>query len=259
MPVHDWTRVDAGLFHHFHTAWLVALAAQLNRRLPSEYYALAEQRAIGLIPDVLTLETAAGMGPLGSRPNGGGGAVLSLSESPPRVQFDLRRPARRRTRTQRLITVRHVRGDQIVAVIEIVSPSNKATRNEFRSFLDKVIEYIDAGVNVLLIDLLPPTPRDPNGLHLALWSELAEAEIELEPGAKPLTLASYVAGSDVRAFVQTVAVGDPLPDMPLCLDPDTYVPTPLEPTYQSAFEEYPWRWRSVLIGPIDGGGAANGT
>ena len=22
MPIHDWTRVDAGIFHHFHTSWV---------------------------------------------------------------------------------------------------------------------------------------------------------------------------------------------------------------------------------------------
>ncbi len=25
MPIHDWTRVDAGLFHDFHQSWSIAL------------------------------------------------------------------------------------------------------------------------------------------------------------------------------------------------------------------------------------------
>jgi hypothetical protein len=25
MPIHDWTRVDAGIFHHFHQQWIVAI------------------------------------------------------------------------------------------------------------------------------------------------------------------------------------------------------------------------------------------
>ena len=24
MPIHDWTRVDAGIFHHFHQRWIGA-------------------------------------------------------------------------------------------------------------------------------------------------------------------------------------------------------------------------------------------
>ena len=30
MPVHDWTRVDAGLFHHFHQDWTIELCRSLN-------------------------------------------------------------------------------------------------------------------------------------------------------------------------------------------------------------------------------------
>ena len=30
MPVHDWTRVQAGTFHHFHCAWITHLAEALN-------------------------------------------------------------------------------------------------------------------------------------------------------------------------------------------------------------------------------------
>ena len=27
MPIHDWTRVDAGLFHAFHQGWIITLSA----------------------------------------------------------------------------------------------------------------------------------------------------------------------------------------------------------------------------------------
>jgi hypothetical protein len=57
MPVHDWTRVDAGIFHHFHHGWIEEIARALNRGiLPADYYALAEQHAAGYGPDVLTLQ-----------------------------------------------------------------------------------------------------------------------------------------------------------------------------------------------------------
>ena len=45
MPVHDWTRVDAGTFHGFHTAWITHLSEALNEGLlPPGNYALAEQQ-----------------------------------------------------------------------------------------------------------------------------------------------------------------------------------------------------------------------
>ena len=57
MPIHDWTRVDAGIFHAFHVTWIADLARALNRGLlPPDYYALAEQIVGGREPDVLTLK-----------------------------------------------------------------------------------------------------------------------------------------------------------------------------------------------------------
>lgn len=63
---------------------------------------------------------------------------------------------------------------------------------------------------------------------------------------KPLTVASYSCGVTRQAFVETVAVGDVLPDMPLFLQADRYVQVPVETTYQSAFDALPKRWRDVL-------------
>lgn len=48
MPAYDWMRVDAGIFHHFHTAWIDTISRQLNQLLPENYYALAEQIAGGV-------------------------------------------------------------------------------------------------------------------------------------------------------------------------------------------------------------------
>jgi hypothetical protein len=33
MPIHDWTRVEAGLFHHFHQDWTIEICRTLNRDL----------------------------------------------------------------------------------------------------------------------------------------------------------------------------------------------------------------------------------
>ena len=33
MPVHDWTRVDAGTFHAFHTLWIGEIMKALNAGL----------------------------------------------------------------------------------------------------------------------------------------------------------------------------------------------------------------------------------
>ena len=63
MPIHDWTRVDAGIFHHFHQRWIGAITDVLNQRLlPRDYYALADQQGAGFDPDVLTLKASGAPG-----------------------------------------------------------------------------------------------------------------------------------------------------------------------------------------------------
>ena len=48
MPIHDWTRVDAGLFHSFHLGWTVGLSGALNTGgLPASYFALVEKKPRG--------------------------------------------------------------------------------------------------------------------------------------------------------------------------------------------------------------------
>ena len=44
MPVHNWTCVEAGIFHDFHHAWIEELKRALNGGiLPGDYYALAQR------------------------------------------------------------------------------------------------------------------------------------------------------------------------------------------------------------------------
>ena len=82
-----------------------------------------------------------------------------------------------------------------------------------------------------------------------LLSEATLGSHGQRPADKPLTLVAYERGPVTRAYIEPVAVGDPLPDMPLYLEPDSYVPFPLEVTYRTAFAMMPKRWRDVLEGP----------
>jgi hypothetical protein len=243
MPIHDWTRVDAGLFHAFHHGWIEELARALNHGvLPADYFALPEQNIRGPIPDVLTLK----LGP-GAPSVGDSHGAVAIFERPPQTRLTQHAEADSYIRKASHIKVRHWHG-QVVAVIEIVSPGNKASRAEFRTLVEKTADLIRQGVNVLLIDPFPPGKRDPQGIHKAIWDEFEETELDM-PATKRLTLASYDAGPEYTAYVDFVAVGDALPDMPLFLKPDIYVPVPLEATYQSAWREFPAPLQRLLEDP----------
>jgi hypothetical protein len=248
MPIHDWTRVTAGTFHDFHNAWLVEIRNVLNTGvLPAEFYAQTDQVAGALNPDVLTLQAGpANRGDDGAGPRG----ATAVADVPPRLRIRVEAEAEALRRRQRTLIIRHSSGDRIVAFLEVVSPGNKSARHALRSLSERAAGLVSQGYHLTLIDLFPPGPRDPQGVHAAIWEELAGAQY-VAPGDKPLTLVSYDAGNLPTAYVEPVAVGDVLPDAPLFLAPGWYVNVPLEATYEAAYRGVPRRWKVVLEAPPD--------
>lgn len=245
MPFHDWSHIEAGIFHDFHHAWIEEIKRALNNGvLPANYYAMAEQHAAGFGPDVLTLH-ATGPGdfdPAGPAATPDGSIALA---SDPKTTFVAETDMEFYRRKQNAIVVRHVSGDQVIAMVEVVSPGNKSNRRAMSSFVEKAAELLDRRIHLLILDLHPPTPRDPNGVHGAVWEEITGQDYAA-PIDKPLTLAAYESSLAVRAFVEPVAVGDCIPDMPLFLEPGQHVPLPVDATYMRALAAMPARWRSVL-------------
>jgi hypothetical protein len=246
MPIHDWSRVEAGIFHHFHHGWIEEIARALNRGLlPPDHYALAEQIAGGLGPDVLTLQ-----GPTnGARVPASPGGTVALAVAPPHVWFRAKTEIDIYATQAKVIAIRHTSHHRVVAMVEIVSPGNKNSRHGLRTFVEKAVEVLRAGVHLLIVDLFPPGPRDPQGIHKAIWDELTDNAFAL-PADRPLTLAAYIGGLIPEAFVEPTALGASLPAMPLFLTPDEYIWVPLEDTYQAAWEAVPAFWRDVLTAPV---------
>ncbi len=251
MPIHDWTRVSAGAWHAFHLSWIAEIQQVLNDgRMPPDYYAQAEQIAGPLGPDVLTLHQPDESGngkpaAFATDPNFGGVAVAAV---PPRMRLTAEAEMNDYVLKRRTIVIRHSSGDDIVALLEIISPGNKAARHALRSFVEKAVEALYRGYHLMIVDLFPPTRRDPNGIHAAIWGEFSDDPAPLPPN-EPLTLAAYSAGPVKRAYVEPTAVGRELIDMPLFLTPETYVNVPLEATYRAAYRGVPRRWREVLEAP----------
>ena len=99
-------------------------------------------------------------------------------------------------------------------MIEIVSPGNKSSRNGLNAFVYKAREALAAGVHLLIIDLLPPSPLQPLGIHKAIWAEDCGKDYAPPPD-KPLACVAYLAGCGAEAFIDFLAVSKPLPLMPM--------------------------------------------
>lgn len=250
MPIHDWTRVSAGTWHDFHLAWIAELRHVLNDgRMPPDYYAQAEQIIGPLGPDVLTLQASLDHDRNGiaatEEPTQGG---IAVAVAPPRPRLIAEDEMGEYVLKRRTIVIRHNSGDRIVALIELVSPGNKESRHGWRSFVDKAVEAIYRGYHLLIVDLFPPTPRDPNGIHSAIWGEFS-SQTFAPPADARLTLVAYSSGPRKRAYLEPTAVGRELIEMPLFLEPEIYVNVPLEETYMRAFQGLPRKYRELLDAP----------
>lgn len=238
MPMHDWTKVYSGWYHDFHQVWSIEIRRALNNGLlPKGLFAVIEQKATldssnkpEFEPDILTLD----VGTTGAMESAQGGAVVlerPKTTHSQRIETDTETYARKANR----ITVR--RGlDEVIAAIEIVSPGNKHNKASIRQFISKSVKFIERGIHLLIIDPFPPTPRDPQGIHKAIWDQFCDSKYTL-PRKKNRTLVSYACGEDLEAFIEPLAVGDTIPDMPLFLFPDKHILVPLEATYSSAWSD----------------------
>ena len=251
MPIHDWTRVTAGTWHDFHLGWIAEIRNVLNGGLlPPDYYAQAEQIAGPFGPDVLTLQATDSTTANGAAETSDGG--VAVATCPPRAPLVAEVEMYEYVLKRRTLVIRHASDDRIVALIELVSPGNKAGGHAFRSFVEKAVEPMFRGYHLLIVDLFPPTRRDPNGIHAAIWGEFSDATFTF-PAGKPLTLAAYSAGPIKRAYVESTAIGREMIDMPLFLEPEVYVNVPLESSYRAAYRGVPRKWQRVLEGGAPSG------
>src|SRR5262245_57812585 len=114
MPIHDWTRVNAGIFHHFHASWVPEIAKALNNGiLPPDYYAMAEQMAGEVGPDVLTLQVPPTEDEEKTKEPEGG---IALAVTPPKVRFTVEFEIDAYTRKRRTIVIHQSSDDRVIAM-----------------------------------------------------------------------------------------------------------------------------------------------
>lgn len=241
MPIHDWCALRIGKFHHLHNSWIYKISAALNAGiLPDGFYAAGEQVAADLELDVLTKDQT----PSALHDWSQQTSAIATASTPPKVTTVVESETARYLRHQDRLAIRAPDDDRLVALIEIVSRGNKASRHEQERFLQKVGAAFRQGIHLLIVDLHPPATFEPRGIHALIWDYLFGSQVDWN-AESPLTLVAYEAGT--TAYVEPTAVGRTLTDMPLFLDQGWYVNVPLEQTYQEAFDELPQPWKQELV------------
>jgi hypothetical protein len=234
MPLHDWSTPPANVFHNLHQAWLVFLARALNGSLLPEGYLARTEEYIGPFEaDVLTVETG-GPSAAPSRP--------AADEPQPTVTIAA---PRTRARRQRRIAVFSERDERRVAVLEIVSPGNKDSQRRASSFRAKILECVEAGLHVVVADVLPAT-GSVRSFAVEVAAEFGSAT-PLDDSPRYVTsFESCIDPWEVRVYHHPVQVGRVLPDAPLFLAAGVHVMVGLESTYCEAFGGLPRRDRELL-------------
>jgi len=229
MPLHDhfhppWSVLRP--WEGFHSAWASAMAFHLNSGvLPAEYYAMPLVQVAGRVEvDVATFQEA--------ERTSGSASTNAAVWSPPQPTLTVPLEVAE-TDTFEVQVLRNFGGPQLRAAIDLVSPANKDRAGSRRAFAGKCADHLRRGVSVIVIDRV--TERFAN-LHAEIMQAL---EQNGEPPWDSPTHLYAVAYRSVRAaehprleaWPKVLTLGDPLPELPLWLEPDLCVPLRLEESY----------------------------
>jgi hypothetical protein len=207
---------------------------RLNQMLPRRYQAVVQTHLGSHVEaDVAEFEEPLEVGNGASEEGEGAGGVVVQTWAPPvaklvapavfpddfEVQlFDLRG------------------GMRLVAVVELVSPRNKDRAESRRAFAAKCAAYLQRGIGLVVVDIV--TER-----HFNLHNELAELLAWPGPLRMPEDPFLYAVAyrpvrrqesNEIDLWPVALAVGGPLPLLPLALKGVRSIPLDLEATYTDA-------------------------
>jgi hypothetical protein len=250
MPLLDHFHGPVGRrpWQSFHANWAGCIAADLNRRLPKRFVADAPvYLGSKASADVAEYEPGGDNGSRHETIGGdrGGGAVATESATqvltevenyePP--ETDLAMPASFPTEIR--VEIRDVGDDyKVLAVIELVSPSNKKEEDEREQFVAKCLSYLGKGIGLVVVDIV--TERHRN-LHNELVRIAKHGDKFLMPDDQWLYVTAYrpvhrKQEDLIDLWRWPLAIGATLPTVPLALKGYGCVRLDLESTYAEACE-----------------------
>ncbi|MBL8798102.1 MAG: DUF4058 family protein [Planctomycetia bacterium] len=210
------------------------LVLSLARKLPRRYAAAPSIHSGPYIEiDVATFEqdTPAAMSYDSDHGNGGGAATAVWAPARPTLAIPASLPDADEYEVR---VYDHKRGRRLVAAIEIVSPANKDRPEHRGAFVGKCAALLQQQVSVTIIDLV--TNRHFN-LYAELLKLIGQADPALGPEPPPLyAVACRTTKRGTAWFLETwthpLALGQPLPTLPLWLADNLAIPLELEESYE---------------------------
>ena len=189
-----------GLWERIHTRLIVAMADALNPLVGARYWVDVEQRTYLAVlapdelvgkPDVLVLE-AQGLRPNAVQPSAATEALPLLAELPMPEEI-----------IERFLEVRDITNDEVITVIELLSPVNKTSRDGRTAYLNKRLKVLGSQTNLIEIDLL--RAGEPLPLRIAGQRH------------PPYSIVVSRAWQRPQASVYFFGVRDPIPRIPIPL------------------------------------------
>jgi len=238
MPLRDHFRPPLDDLRHwegFHATWPVMIVSSLGRKLPPRYFAEPRVHSGASAEiDVATFENE-GEDTLATADGNGNGAIATAVWAPPRptlsVATDL--PAQDVYEVRVYDEKRHCR---LVAAVEIVSPANKDRPENRRAFIAKCAGLLQERVSVVIVDVV--TARGHN-LYGELLDLIGQSDPSLGPEPPPLyasacRMSRRGNGWLLETWAQSLALGRPLPTVPLWVADNLAVPLELNESYEQS-------------------------
>jgi hypothetical protein len=235
MPLRDHFRPpldDIASWEGLHGQWPAMIVIDLSRKLPPRYVA-APRVHLGAYMEIDVSAYDKDEPAFAAATAAGEGSVAVATWAPPRPTFDVVTdlPDQDEYEVRVYDTKRHRR---LVAAVEIVSPANKDRPENRRAFVTKCAALLQQRVSVAIVDLV--TTRQSN-----LYGDLLELIGQADPALAPEPPSLYATACrwtrrdeawHFESWTHPLALGRPLPTLPLWLADDLAVPLELEASYE---------------------------
>ena len=233
MPLRDHFRPpldNRRSWDELHGAWPTVIVMALNKRLPPRYVA-GPRVHLGTTfeIDVASYEEEATLSGEGAEDGGVATAVWAPPQPTLTVATDL--PDQDEYEVRVYDTKHHRR---LVAAVEIVSPSNKDRPENRRLFVGKCAALLREQVSVTIVDVVTTRQFNLFG-DLLEWAGQSDPSTTLEPPPIYASACRWKRVGNIarlETWANLLALGQPLPTLPLWLADNLAVPLELEASYE---------------------------